>query len=364
MPWGDQAVTRLRRQADTSINYAVGVNSPTTLQHVGLLKRLRLITSLNITNVLNAGTSTRDLFGPWNTFANLLIRVSGLDLLYQVSGIGAYLIDLVNQELYAPDVNPSAVTNATTPASLFNFPGNGAQAAQTLLFSLDLPFTLPMLGFEDLGLWLIQNETVNMEVVPTFNALGGATALNQPYVLTGAATSVVNSGNVAVWRDFFGVPARSEDMPPLGYVHQWEEQYDSISGSQVDISHQRGGILTRLVHLVVDADSTGGAGGVINGISNANLTGMEFKFDANDTPFDEDVSSILARQRELYHRDLPQGVFTHDFFLNTRTLQDSYNTENYINLKTRFRFAKSLIAGSYIRTLRERLLPVVLNTAG
>jgi hypothetical protein len=364
MPWGDPAVTRLRRQADQSINYAVGVNQPTTLQHVGLLKRLRLITSLNITNVLNGGTSTQDLFGPWNIFANLLIRVSGLDLLYQVSGIGAYLIDLVNQELYAPDVNPSLVTNATTAASLFNFPASGAVGPATLLFSLDLPFTLPMLGFEDLGLWLIQNETVNMEVVPTFNALGGATALNQPYVLTGAATATVNSGSVAIWRDFFGVPASSADMPPLGYVHQWEEQYDSVTGSQVDINHQRGGILTRLVYLVVDADSTGGGGNVINGIANANLSGLEFKFDANDTPFDEDVSSVLARQRQLYDRDLPQGVFTHDQFLATKTLQDTYNTENYINIKTRFRFAKSLIAGSYIRTIRERLLPVVLNTAG
>jgi len=358
--WGDPATTRLRRQADSSISYATGVNSPTTLQHVGLLKKLRLITRLETTATLGGGTLTRDNQGPWNLFANLLVRVSGLDLLFQVSGWGAYLINLVNDKLYAPDVNPSVVTNATTTAELFDFPNTGTGE---VLFSLDLPFTIPMLGFEDLGLWLIQNETVNMEVVPTFNNMSGLTALVQPYVATGAATVAVSSGNVALWREFYGVPARSEDMPPLGYVHQWEEQYDAVSGSQVDINHQRGGILTRLIYQVVDADSGSGSN-VIDGIANTDLAGLEFKFDANDTPFDEDVYQVLARQRELYDRDLPQGVFTHDQFLATRTLQDSYNTENYINIKTRFRFAKSLISGSYIRTLRERLLPVVVNTQG
>lgn len=363
MPWGDPAVTRLRRQADKSITYAFGVNSPTTLEHVGLLKRLRLITNLNVTLAQGNGAAARDVQGPWNIFANLLIRVSGLDLLYQTSGWANYLIDLVNQELYAPDVNPSVVTNATNTAALFSFPTSPATGA-SLLFSLDLPFTVPMLGFEDLGLWLIQNETVNMEVVPTFAALGGATALQQPYDLSGTASATVNSGSVAIWRDFFGVPTSSGDMPPLGYVHQWEEQYDSVSGSQVDIFHQRGGILLRLLYQVIDADSGGGGGNVINGLANANLSGLEFKFDANDTPFDEDVFNVLARQRELYDRDLPQGVFSHDFFLQTKTLQDTYNTENYINIKTRFRFAKSLVSGSYIRTIRERLLPVIVNTQG
>lgn len=361
--WGDPAVTRLRRQADQSINYAVGVNTPQNLQHVGLMKRLRLITNLNITNVLSGGTSTQDKQGPWNIFANLMIRVSGLDLLYQVSGWGAYLIDLISSYFpNSPDTRVVAVTNADTAASNFNFPASGAVAAQQLLFTLDLPFTAPLLGFEDLGLWLIQNETVNMEVIPTWNNLGGATALNQPYVLTGAATATVNSGSVALWREFYGVPARQEDMPPLGYVHQWEEEYDALVGTQLDVQHQRGGILLRLAYQIIDADSTGGGANVINGISDVNVSGIKFMYDANDTPFDEDVYSILSRQRELYAKDLPQGVFTHDFFSATRTLQDSYNTESYINLKTRFQLAKSMAAGSAIRTVRERLLPVVVNT--
>lgn len=362
MAWGDPSVTRLRRQADRSIAYAFGVNSPITLEHVGLLKRLRLITNADITLTPGGGSVTRDVQGPWNLFSNLLIRVSGLDLLYQVSGWGLYLIDLVTDQLYAPDVNPSVVTNATDTDLIYNFPVTGA--AQKLVFNLDLPFTIPLMGFEDLGLWLIQNETVNMEVVPTFAALGGATRLNQPYVTAGGGTAVVNSGNVAVWRDFYGVPSRAEDMPPLGYVHQWEEQYDAISGSQVDINHQRGGILLRVISQVVDADSTGGGANVINGLDPDNLAGLSFKFDANDTPFEEDAYQVLARQREQYLRDLPQGVFGYDYFIDTHTLQDSYNTENYINIKTRHRFSKSLISGSYIRTLRERLLPVVVNTAG
>jgi hypothetical protein len=354
LPWGDPSVTRLRRQADKSITYAVGINTPITLEHVGLLKRLRLIFRGTITV---AAGDTRDAQGPWNIFSNILIRVSGLDLLYQVSGWGLYLINLVNQKLYAPDVNPSTVTNATTTAELFNFPVPGAVAA-SFLFSLDLPFTLPLLGFEDLGLWLIQNETVNMEVVPTFAGPTGASALLQPYDGGGATTL---TGTVDVWREFYGVPQNPSDMPPLGYVHQWEEQFDSVAGNQVDIAHQRGGILTRLIYQIGDAAA--GATAAV-GLANADLTGMEFKFDANDTPFDESVHQILARQRELYDRDLPQGVFTHDFFLDTQDLRNTYNTENYINLKTRFRFGKSLAAGSFIRTIRERLLPVVVNTTG
>jgi hypothetical protein len=366
MAWGDPAVTRLRRQADQSISYATGVNTPQTLQHVGLLKRLRLITSLNITNVLNGGTSVQDTQGPWNLFSNLLIRVSGLDLLYQVSGWGLYLINLVNGFQFAPNSSGVATVNTanqqTLGTSVFTYPVAGAIGPATLLFALDLPFTAPLLGFEDLGLWLIQNETVNMEVVPTYANLGGATNLNQPYVLTGAATATVNSGATALWREFYGVPQRQEDMPPLGYVHQWEEQFNAITGSQVDIDHQRGGVLLRLLYQIDDADTVGNGSNVLGGITNANVTSIEFKYDANDTPFDEDVTSILARQRELYGRDLPQGSFAHDFFSQTKTMQDSYNTENYINIKTRFRFAKSLIAGSRIRTIRERLLPVVLNT--
>jgi hypothetical protein len=364
MAWGQPEVTRLRRQADQSINYAVGINQPQTLQHVGLLKKLRLIFQGTITLTPGTGAIVRDFQGPWNIFSNLLIRVSGLDQLYQVSGWAAYLINLVSvgPPDFAPDASVPVVSNATTPADIFNYPLAGT--AQPLLFFLDLPFTTPLLGFEDLGLWLIQNETVNMEVVPTFAALGGATRLNQPYDLTGNATATVTAALVQLWREFYGVPARQEDMPPLGYIHQWEEQYTAVTGSQVDIDHQRGGVLLRLLYQINDADSTGGAANIINGISNANVTGIEFKYDANDTPFDENVTELLARNRQMYGKDLPQGVFTHDLFSETRTLQDSYNTENYINIKTRFRFAKSLIAGSSIRIVRERLLPVVVNTAG
>jgi hypothetical protein len=368
MPWGDPGVTRLRRQADQSITYATGVNTPQTLQHVGLLKKLRLITSLNVTNVVGNGAVVQDTQGPWNLFANMMIRVSGLDLLFQVSGWGLYLINLINNYQYAPNAAGIATANTanqqTVATDIFSYPAAGAQAAQTLLFNLDLPFTAPLLGFEDLGLWLIQNETVNMEVVPTYNALGGANNLQQPYVLTGTATATVNSGNTAVWRDFYGVPSQQSDMPPLGYVHQWEEQFNAITGNQVDIDHQRGGVLLRLIYQIDDADSTGGGNNVLAGITNANVNGIEFKYDANDTPFDESAAEILARQRELYGRDLPVGTFTHDFFSQTKTLQDSYNTEAYINVKTRFRFAKALVAGSRIRTIRERLLPVVLNTTG
>ena len=366
MAWGDPAVTRLRRQADQSINYAVGVNTPQTLQHVGLLKKLRLITALNITNTLSGGTSVQDTQGPWNLYSNMLVRVSGLDLLFQVSGWGLYLIQLVNNYQYAPNAAGIATANTAnqqgSPLDVFSYPAAGAQTAQPLLFNLDLPFTAPLLGFEDLGLWLIQNETVNMEVVPTYAPLGGATNLSQPYVLTGAATSVANSGTTALWREFYGVPQQASDMPPLGYVHQWEEQFTAITGLQQDIDHQRGGVLLRLLYQIDDADSVGDGSNVLAGILAKNVAQISFKYDANDTPFDEDAPSILARQRELYGRDLPQGAYTHDFFSQTKTLQDSYNTENYINVKTRFRFAKSLIAGSRIRTIRERLLPVVLNT--
>jgi hypothetical protein len=366
MPWGDPAVTRLRRQADQSITYATGVNTPQTLQHVGLLKKLRLITGLTFSNTLNAGTAVQDQQGPWNLFANMLIRVSGLDLLFQVSGWGLYLINLVNNYQFAPNAAGIATANTANqqgdPLNVFSYPAAGAQVGAALLFNLDLPFTAPLLGFEDLGLWLIQNETVNMEVVPTYNLLGGATNLQQPYVLTGAAVSTVAAGNTALWREFYGVPQQGPDMPPLGYVHQWEEQFTAITGLQQDIDHQRGGVLLRLIYQIDDADSNSNGGNVLAGILAPNVAEIAFKYDANDTPFDEDAPSILARHRELYGRDLPQGTYTHDFFSQTKTLQDSYNTENYINIKTRFRFAKALVAGSRIRTIRERLLPVVLNT--
>lgn len=361
MAWTDPAVTRLRRQADKSINYQVGVNTPITLEHVGLLKRLRLINALNVTLAPGTGSIARDVQGPWNLFSNLLIRVSGLDLLYQVSGWGLYLINLLNYaQSAAPDSVGPVVTNNANQADVFNFPVSGA--SQPLVFALDLPFTTPMLGFEDLGLWLIQNETVNMEVIPTYAALGGANRLNQPYVLTGNATATVNSGSTAVWREFYGVPQRAEDMPPLGYVHQWEEQYDALTGSQLDIFHQRGGILETLVYQIIDAANTDS--GVADGIKSSDVSSIEFKYDANDTPFDESPAQIEQRQRELYGKDLPLGVYSHDFFRETKTLQDTYNTENYINIKTRFKFAKAMTAGSYIRTVRERLLPVVVNTAG
>jgi hypothetical protein len=360
MAWGDPAVTRLRRQADKSINYAVGVNTPTTLEHVGLLKSIRLIFRASVTLTAGGGSVTKDKQGPWNILSNILIRVSGLDSLFQVSGWGAYLIDLVSFTNFAPDSPGGAVTNQNPASDVFNFPS----ATGTLNFALDLPFTVPLLGFEDLGLWLIQNETVNMEIIPTFANLGGTAALLVPYILAGGATAAVTAGNIAVWRQFYGVPASASDMPPLGYVHQWEEQYDTVAGTQYDVQHQRGGVFLRILHQVIDADSVGDGSNVLNGLLAANLSNMQFKYDANDTPFDEDPYQILSRQRELYQRDLPQGVFTEDFFSATKTLQDSYNTENYINIKTHFNFAKSLISGSYIRSVRERLLPVVVNTAG
>lgn len=374
--WGDPGVTELQIIKDNSIALA-GINvTPTTtgqgvmtLQHVGLLRRLRL--RMNIPYTVTGFTTgpTNDVNGPWDLINTLRFDVNGIAPLYVVSGFGAYLISLLATPFATVDSQTTAIaTDANAFTDAFAFPTIAGAGSQTITAFLDLPFTvdISLPGQQlnlptELGLWLLQNQTVDMVMTVNFNALNGANPGVQPYQGGTGSTYAYSGASIDVEREFYRIPSDPQNMPILAWAHQWVETVVPFTGTALDLPIARAGIVLRAVAYVFDGNTNDGA-------LAAKFTQMTYVYGANETPMLVDPGFMRARQLRDYGRLLPKGCFVFDWYKWSGTpaqlvgsFKLTYNTEAIVNQRVHFDFASSMAAGSYVRFLVERLIPIVAN---
>lgn len=374
--WGDPGVTELQILKDNSIALS-GINvTPTTtgqgiltLQHVGLLRRLRLRLNFPFSVTGYTTPPTLDVNGPWNIINTLRADVNGIAPLYVVSGIGAYMISLLSTPFATVDSQTGAIaTDASVLTDVFAFPSVGAAGPFTATAMLDLPFTvdISLPGQQlnlptELGLWLLQNQTVDMVLTVNFNALQGANPTVQPYQGGTGSTYAYTGASIDIEREFYRIPSDPANMPVLAWAHQWVETVVPFQGTSLDLPISRAGIVLRALAYVVDGATNDGA-------LSSKFTGMSYVYGANETPIIVDPGFMRARQLRDYGRLFPRGAFLFDWYKWGGTPSQmvgsfklTYNTEAIVNQRIHFDFASSMAAGSQVRFLVERLIPIVAN---
>lgn len=373
--WGDPGVTELQILKDNSLTLsAIGATPTTTaqgiltLQHVGLLRRLRVRLNIPITISGFSAGPTKDVNGPWDLINLFRADVNGIAPLYVTSGWGLFIISLLSTPFTTVDTDTGPIVsdpNAFTDA--FSFPAVSANGTVTLTACFDLPFTVDIslpgqtLNMpSELGLWLLQNQTVDMVLTVSLNALQGASPGVQPYQ-GGTATYAYGAATVDFEREFYRIPSDPTNMPLLSWAHQWVETFVPFTGSALDLNISRAGILLRAVVYLFDGNTNDGA-------LASKITQMTYVYGANETPMVVDPTFMRVRQLRDYGKLLPKGTFLFDWYKWTGTPSQFvgsfklvYNTEAIVNQRVHFDFASSMAAGSYARILIQRLIPIIAN---
>ena len=357
MAWGSPDVTRRRIQDDQTVSYNAGTATQ-SLQHVGLLKSLTMRYNATYAYTKSIGGSTQDAKGPFNALSNVNLKVNGVGTFLDTDGWNLYLFNLVH---YQP-MDPASSDNPNVPqtvatTSYFSFPSVPAASGNiTELFQLRFPFTVEIAGIKEIGLFILQNDEINLQVTPQFNKnAGSTTALAAPYDEAGGDTFALGTPTLDLVREFYGVPGNKSDYPTIGWFHQVTTTRISVTSTQTDCPIVKGGIVLRVIYSLVD-------GSTPSLMSNSNISSLQWLYGSNDTPYDESITDVLIRQHEDYKHDLPQGVLTHDFFGHAKqTMRDTFDTMKYQNLRGRIITPSTPNSGSYVDVTVEKLIPIGPN---
>lgn len=354
MAWGSPAVTRRRIQADQSITYSSGTTTQ-SIQHVGLLKALTFRYNATYGYTKGTGGSTQDQQGNFNAITNLNVKVNGVGTFLDSSAWNLYLYNLVH---FAP-MDPASSDNAnvlqsTAATGYFSFPAvPGATGNITQLWQLRYPFTIELAGIKEIGLFVLQNDEINLQVTPTWNSTaGGATKLAQPYITAGGDTFSLGTPTMDLVREFYAVPQSKSDYPVVGWFHQLTTTRVAMTSTTNDFYINKGGIILRTIYQCVD-------GATPSLMANSAISRLQWLYGSNETPYDESITDVIKRQHELYQHDLPQGALVHDFFgQGNKTLRDTFDTAQYQNLRGRITTPSTPSPGSYCDVTVERLIPI------
>jgi hypothetical protein len=340
------------------MTYNAGVVTQ-SLQHVGLMKAVDFRYNGTYAYTKSSGGSTKDQQGPFNSISNLQLTVNGIGTVLNSSAWLLYLYDLVHYAKTGNGFDPSSTENSSilqsvTATDVFSFPSiPGSSGNITELWTLRYPFTVEVAGVKEIGMFMLQNDEINLQVIPSFNATGmSATALAAPYDLAGGDSMTIGTPTLDLLREFYAVPSNKQDYPVMGWFHQLVSQRVSLTSTQTDIPITKGGVVLRVIYQLVDGTTP-------SLMSDSNISSLQWVYGSNDIPLDEKVKDVLIRQRRSYGHDLPQGVLVHDFWGDgSQTFKDTYDTDTYQNLRGRINTPSTPSAGSYADVLVEKLIPI------
>lgn len=289
--------TRQNIRSAGRVDYAAGQSSLISLPRVGYLARAHIIVNGTMTCTPGSGTATLSEKAPWNLFSRIRYEIGSGTTLFNTSGWGAYLVDLRSKLGYLPSNDGGMSSSFAT--EVYNV------AASSGANDWDFAVTVPITPNERdiLGLILLQGEGTVTQFNLEWKTAGGATH-EFPIVLTGNATATFE-GTAKVYIETFTVPLALENQPPLDRVFQTLETVSPLySVGENAVKFMEENTYLRLIHSVE-----------INGrLNTADVESMRLRYNITDVPYELDLDAILYLERRRYTRDMPKGVFVHEFF--------------------------------------------------
>jgi hypothetical protein len=331
---------------------AYAASSPVVFQlpRVGLLARVFIHFAGTLTITMGAGSATAAPRSPWQLVNRVRLLANSTLALIDLTGFGAYtannLIDWAGVQSrigsYARAFTITDQPQAEPPwiAEVGRF--GVAAGANSVDFTLELPIKLT--ESDPIGLIIAQNPQTTL----TLEVQQGAVA--DLVTLAGGATATL-TGSWSVAVEYFEAPADPTAMPDMTFVHVWQEQRTPVANTgEVPIRLLTGDTYLRIAHIVQ-----------LNGTLNrADVERMSIILNDADRPYTVPRWLALYRQRRIYGKDLPEGVFVHDLFVS-ETTRDMLNSALYSDLKSGVSIAAAATLGAgnnYIDTVVEKLVQV------
>ena len=359
--WGDANVSELQQIQETTIPMptTTGGQVTRTFQRAGLLKRVRFFSSAQINVSAYTNAPTKSAYGPLGAFINRIrLEANGQIPLFDLSGLGAAVYNEIQNRdgsvLATPPYLGTTVHNMTATATMPQYDTVGATGDFYAKFPFEFQLALPMNinGQQtELGLWLLQNQAIDLGLTVQFNDPVGAAAGNN--VLWGGGTNtkagVVAGSFLQIERELYTIPADPKNYPNLKWAHQVIEYSNPFTGNFSRFDIPRSGLLLRAVAINLD-----GSG---NAIENTDISSMKFVYGSNDTPINRPGNMLNAEFLNDYNRYPPKGVSVLDFYKwGENGLKFVKDTESLANLRLETTFTAT--ASGTQRIILDTLVPV------
>jgi hypothetical protein len=361
MPWGNPGVSELLQIQETSIQMptTTGGQKTQTLQRSGLLRKLRFIAKAKVNVSAYTAAPTKSVYGPLGAFIkNIRIEANGQIPLVSLSGLGAAIYNEIQNRdgsiLSTPAALGATVTNMGTSTALAAYPAIGATGDFETLFPFEFNFALPFNingQQQELGLWLLQNQAVDLGISVEFNNPAAAAASNSALYGGGTLTmsGVVAGSELLVERELYTIPADPKDYPNLEWAHQVVEFESPFTGGFSRFAVPRAGLILRAIFINLDSSGLP--------IENTDISSLKWQYGSNDTPISRPGQMLNAEFVSDYNRNPPKGVSVLDFYKwGENGLKFVKSSEDLANLRTETSFASTSTGTQKI--ILERLIPI------
>lgn len=361
--WGDPGVTQQVMIQESPLSYpsTTGGQAVRTLQRAGLLKKLRFWSSMALTVSAQTGAATKSPYGPLSAINRIRVNANGQIPLFDMSGYGAALYNEVSNRDGSVLAYPSyqSANNITAGAAMVQFDATSVAtvyAKQPFEFQFALPVNIRQ-QVTELGLWLLQNQAIDVGVEVNFNPLYQSAASNfVPWTGGTGITAAADTTNSKLYieRELYEIPPKAEDYPNLAWTHQVIEFTLPFTGSTAVFNVPRAGLLLRAIVHTMDGSN--------NPVEYTDISSMSWLYGANENPINRPGWAMAEEFLMDYNRMPPKGAVVLDFYKwGEQGLKLVKDTEVLSNLRIQTNYTATT-AGTQLIIL-DRLVPVVSRPA-
>jgi len=362
--WGDPGVSEMMQIQESRLNApnTNGGQVTRTLQRSGLLKRLRMFYNAQVNVSAYTSAPTKSVYGPLGAgVKRIRVEANGQIPLFDLSGLGATIYNEIQNRdgsvLAPPAFLGATIHNMGATAGLARYDAIGATGDFYASLPFEFQFALPVNisgQMSELGLWLLQNQAIDVGINVQFNDPAPAAAANE--ALWGGGTNtkagVVAGTFLDIERELYTIPQDPGSYPNLSWVHQVVEFDAPFTGNFSRFSIPRAGLLLRAV--VISLDSSGLP------VENTDIAKLKWIYGSNDTPIDRPGWAYNAEYLMDYGRYAPKGATVLDFYKwGESGLKFVKSTEDLANLRLETSFTSTATGTQKI--ILDRLIPVAMR---
>lgn len=361
MPWGDPGITEEQLLLETPIAMptVAGGRANGTLQRAGFLKRLRMNLLATYAQTASTGAAAKSAKGPLGAAIDrLVLQANGMLPLVDLSGLMAQVYNEVQNRdgsSLAP-VGYDAVSNISAAATLLSYttPATGV-VTYTVKYPFEFQMAIPLMINQqkvEWGLWLLQNQTVDLNLQVSWNAPYAAAAT--PDALYSGGTGVTGAAdlanyNLTIERSLYSVPAKQADYPDINWAHQIIEFTQPIASNFARFEMPKAGILLRAV--VYTEDAAGAP------VEHTDIRNLSWVYGANANPINRTGPFLTHEYLLDYGHYPPKGVAVLDFYKwGGDGLKLVKSTQDLANLRIETNYVAT--ASGRQRIVLDRMVPV------
>jgi hypothetical protein len=366
-PWGDPGVTEEQLLLETPIAMptASGGRATGILQRAGFLKRLRFNMLATFNQTAGTGAPSKSGKGPLGAAIDrLTLQANGMLPLIDLSGLMAQNYNEIQNRdgsSLAP-VGYDAASNISAAATLMSYstPATGV-VTYTVKFPFEFQLAIPLMINQqkvEWGLWLLQNQSVDLGLQVSWNAPYSAAA--SPDALYSGGTAVTGSAdlanyNISIERSLYSVPAKQSDYPDINWAHQIIEFTQPITANFARFDMPKAGILLRALIYTEDASAAA--------VEYTDIKNTSWVYGANANPINRTGPFLTHEYLLDYDRYPPKGVIVLDFYKwGGDGLKLVKSTQDLANLRIETNYTAT--ASGKQRIVLDRMVPVARMAGG